>query len=220
MSVIPKIECRRCGRSYSGLRSRCPYCGTTRIKSGDRVPPVTASENEGTPAAARAAMNTRWQMIFGLLLLAAVVLAVIILVTVSLTDAREQSSSSQNLPVQETTEPVETAEPTEEPEETAEPAETPEVTEEPEATATPAVTGSIKLTYYGSERTEFAEGIGETVPLEAVTYPADMEVTWSSSNESVAIVKNGDITGIGPGTAVITATSGNVKAECTVYVNG
>ncbi len=28
MSVIPKITCRRCGREYSGLRSRCPYCGT------------------------------------------------------------------------------------------------------------------------------------------------------------------------------------------------
>ena len=38
MSVIPKITCRRCGREYSGLRSRCPYCGTSRKKSAERIP--------------------------------------------------------------------------------------------------------------------------------------------------------------------------------------
>lgn len=221
MSVIPKIECRRCGRTYSGLRSRCPYCGTTRVKAGDRVPPVTSSENEGTPAAARAAVNTRWQMIFGLLLLAAVVLAVIILITVSLTDAKEVTSTAQNLPTQETAEPTETPEETSEPEESAAPEESAEPSAEPEPTETPVVTaGSIKLTYYGSEISEFTEAIGETVPLEASTYPADLEVEWSSSNESVALVKGGQVTGIGTGTTEITAKSGDVTATCTVIVRG
>ena len=91
MSVIPKITCRRCGREYSGLRSRCPYCGTGRSKSAERIPLRTSSENAGTPAAEHAAVNTKWQMLFGGILLLAVVAAVIVLITVSL-------NASQNTP--------------------------------------------------------------------------------------------------------------------------
>lgn len=220
MSVIPKIECRRCGREYSGLRSRCPYCGTTRVRAGDRVPPVTASETPGTPASERAEVNTRWQTIFGLLLLACVVLAVVVLITVSLADARELSSSTaQNLPTQdmfpeETEEPEAT--PSAEPSESAEPTGTPT----PADTTSANEVGSIKLTYYGSERSEFSEAVGETVPLEAVTYPDGMagQVVWASENESVAIVRDGQVTGIGQGMTVITASIGDVVAKCTVYV--
>ena len=81
MSVIPKITCRRCGREYSGLRSRCPYCGTSRKKSAERIPLRTSSENAGTPAAEHAAVNTKWQLLFGGILLIAVVAAVIVLIT-------------------------------------------------------------------------------------------------------------------------------------------
>lgn len=220
MSVIPKIECRRCGREFSGLRSRCPYCGTTRVRAGDRVPPVTSSQVPGTPAAERAELNTRWQTIFGLLLLAAVVLAVVVLITISLADAKEiNSSTAQNLPTQdmlpEETEQPETTDDAQ-PAESAEPTETPS----PADTTTATEVGSIKLTYYGSERTEFSEAVGETVPLEAVTFPDGMagQVEWASDNESVAIVRDGQITGIGPGMAVITASIGEVSAKCTVYV--
>lgn len=221
MSVIPKTECRRCGREFSALRSRCPYCGTTRVRAGDRVPPVTASEVPGTPAAERAEVNTRWQTIFGLLLLACVVLAVVVLITISLADAKElNSSTAQNLPTQdilpeESEEPKETdaGTPTEGAEQTAtpSPADTTNVTE----------VGSIKLTYYGSERTEFSEAVGETVPLEAVTYPDGMsgQVVWASENEAVAIVRDGQVTGIGQGMTVITASIGDVVVKCTVYVN-
>ena len=80
--------------------------------------------------------------------------------------------------------------------------------------------GSIKLTYYGSERSEFSEAVGETVPLEAVTYPDGMagQVVWASENEAVAIVRDGQVTGIGPGMTTITASIGDVVAKCTVYV--
>ena len=47
MSVIPKITCRRCGREYSGLRSRCPYCGTGRSKSAERIPLRTSRRKCG-----------------------------------------------------------------------------------------------------------------------------------------------------------------------------
>ena len=93
MSVIPKITCRRCGREYSGLRSRCPYCGTSRKKSAERIPLRTSSENAGTPAAEHAAVNTKWQLLFGGILLIAVVAAVIVLITVSL-NAEKNSSAA------------------------------------------------------------------------------------------------------------------------------
>ena len=34
MSVISEIKCGKCDRMYSGLRSKCPYCGTRRISRG------------------------------------------------------------------------------------------------------------------------------------------------------------------------------------------
>lgn len=220
MSVIPKIECRRCGREFSGLRSRCPYCGTTRVRAGDRVPPVTASQTLGTPAAERAEVNTRWQTIFGLLLLACVILAVVVLITISLADAKEiNSSTAQNLPTQDML-PEETDLP--EVTDNAQPAASAEPTETPSPADTTSADqiGSIKLTYYGSERSEFSEAVGETVPLEAVTYPDGMagQVEWASENESVAIVRDGQVTGIGAGMTVITASIGDVVAKCTVYV--
>ena len=27
MSLIPEVKCRRCGESFSSMRSRCPNCG-------------------------------------------------------------------------------------------------------------------------------------------------------------------------------------------------
>ena len=196
MSVIPKITCRRCGREYSGLRSRCPYCGTGRSKSAERIPLRTSSENAGTPAAEHAAVNTKWQMLFGGILLLAVVAAVIVLITVSL-------NASQNTPsVAEPTPPAPTPEPT------------------PTPTPTPSVT-SITITFLGSKRTEFAAKVGDEVPLSTTIYPAggNQTVTWSSKDESIATVSDkGVVTGVGKGTTTITAECGGVKADCTVYI--
>lgn len=63
---------------------------------------------------------------------------------------------------------------------------------------------------------------GKTVTLTATVTPSDTTdtVVWTSSNESVATVSaDGIVTGVKAGTAVITATAGNVKAECTVTVS-
>ena len=200
MSVIPKITCRRCGREYSGLRSRCPYCGTGRSKSAERIPLRTSSENAGTPAAEHAAVNTKCQMLFGGILLLAVVAAVIVLITVSL-------NASQNTPsVAEPTPPATVS--------SAAPVAT------PTPTPTPSVT-SITITFLGSKRTEFAAKVGDEVPLSTTIYPAggNQTVTWSSKDESIATVSDkGVVTGVGKGTTTITAECGGVKADCTVYI--
>ena len=204
MSVIPKITCRRCGREYSGLRSRCPYCGTSRSRSAERIPLRTSSENAGTPAAEHAAVNTKWQMLFGGILLIAVVAAVIVLITVSLNASRNASASAEPTPPATVSSAAPVATPT------------------PTPTPTPSVT-SITITFLGSKCTEFAAKVGDEVPLSTTIYPAggDQTVTWSSKDESIAKVSDkGVVTGVGKGTTTITAECGGVKADCTVYITG
>ena len=148
MSVIPKITCRRCGREYSGLRSRCPYCGTGRSKSAERIPLRTSSENAGTPAAEHAAVNTKWQMLFGGILLLAVVAAVIVLITVSLNASQNTPSAAEPTPPATVSSAAPVATPTPTPEPT------------PTPTPTPSVT-SITITFLGSKCTEFAAKVGD-----------------------------------------------------------
>ncbi len=52
-------------------------------------------------------------------------------------------------------------------------------------------------------------------------FASDKSVVWSSSNENVAVVtKNGEVTGVGAGTAIITCKTadGKVSSQCTVNV--
>ncbi len=71
-------------------------------------------------------------------------------------------------------------------------------------------------------RTEASLNTGETLTLTAAVLPSDASdrtVAWESSNAKVASVAGGTVTGISPGTAVITARTVNGKtAECTVTV--
>ena len=93
MKIIPEVKCRRCGESFSSLRSTCPNCGTRRVAQSARTPAATPSANAGTAAYERANVNTRWQMIFGLILVAAVILAVIVMVSTGLNDTSVPSGN-------------------------------------------------------------------------------------------------------------------------------
>ena len=87
MSMIPEVKCRRCGETFSSLRSRCPNCGTRRVSQSGRSPAPTPGTVKGTASYDRAEANTKWQMIFGLILVVAVILAVIVMVSTSLDGA-------------------------------------------------------------------------------------------------------------------------------------
>ena len=59
-----------------------------------------------------------------------------------------------------------------------------------------------------------------TSQIIATTVPTGKAVTWSSSNANVATVSStGLVTGVGNGMAIITATSGDITAKCTVTVS-
>ncbi len=86
---------------------------------------------------------------------------------------------------------------------------------------------TIKKTYKATrldmDITESYLEVGKSLQLNPKPFPTDVitDITYSSSAESVATVdKNGLITGVKAGTAVITATAvnGDVKATCTVQV--
>ena len=206
MSFIPTVTCRRCGHQYSGIHRRCPNCGTRRVQQSGRTPAGTASTVRGTAANGRVAVNAKWQMVFGLILVAAIIIAVIVLVTLSL-------NGEDTKPVVTIT-PVSSISPT--------------PTPTPTPTSTPSVTvTSIKVRYYNEERKEFAVSVGGTTPLNAEVYPKDVtaSVDWAVADSSIASISVKDdgtveVKGVKSGNTTLTATCGGITATCKVYVKG
>ena len=92
------------------------------------------------------------------------------------------------------------------------------VTDTISITVTPVAVTSVSL----SSNSETVKE-GKTVTLTHTVYPTNAtnkNVTWSSSDTSVATVSSGVVTGISAGTATITVTTvdGNKTATCTVVV--
>ena len=61
---------------------------------------------------------------------------------------------------------------------------------------------------------------GQSEQLTATVDPFGAPVTWTSSDAAVATVDDGYVTAVAAGSAIITASSGDKSAKCTVYVDG
>lgn len=84
--------------------------------------------------------------------------------------------------------------------------------------------GTIAVSAVAVNPTTAAVKPGATVALSATVTPEDVTdktITWSSSDEKVATVDGGKVTGVAEGTATITATtkSGDKTATCAVTVS-
>ena len=190
MSVIPQVKCRRCGESFSALRGRCPNCGTRRVTQSGRTPSPSSSQVKGTAAYERAETNTRWQLIFGLILVVAVILAVIVMVSTSLSGLDSQSGKSNNTTITTPSPtPVNTV-PTVEPPPT------------PTPTPTPTVEG-IAIQCFGTDvKDEFTMSMSRDpeITLQARVLPMEIftaentHVTWKSSDEAYVMVTPSDDT--------------------------
>ena len=78
---------------------------------------------------------------------------------------------------------------------------------------------SLQSVWLSSDRLVLNVGATDSNKLNAIPWNYTLgDVTWSSSDPSVATVENGVITGIAKGNAVITATSEGMSAECLVTV--
>lgn len=220
MGFIPRVTCRRCGRQYSGLRARCPYCGTRRVKQSDRVPATSASTDPATGAGERAASNARWQLIFGGILLLAVILAVVVLVSISL------NGSAQGNPVTIPTF-------------TPGPSPTPTISL-PTPTPTPTPTVESVTLYYNNAPADTEQGYtmnpswngpGNTLVLSVTVFPATItdlgsNVVWTSSDESVITVTPGEngttctLTQVANGSATITVSVFGVSDSIRIVGSG
>ena len=69
------------------------------------------------------------------------------------------------------------------------------------------------------DQTALSVGIGATKTITATVNPAGYTVMWTSSDESVATVENGVVTGVAEGTATITAKAGGKVKTCAVTVS-
>ena len=65
---------------------------------------------------------------------------------------------------------------------------------------------------------ELVSGNNRTLTATVTPAHAEQNVTWTSSNESVATVVNGVVTAVSAGTATITASTAGLSASCTVTV--
>lgn len=171
MSMIPEVKCRRCGETFSSMRSRCPNCGTRRVTQSTRTPGTTPGTVKGTVSYERAETNTKWQMIFGLILVVAVILAVIVMVSTSL-DSADTVVSKATAPIAVTNN-------------------VPQIEAAPTPSPTPTPTlERIEIKNYENTLTEFSMRLSnnEVVKLTAVPYPMTVEgvkFTWSVSDDSV-----------------------------------
>ena len=194
--------CPKCGEEFSFFKASCPACGAKRQNPSSRTPANSDTVRQGTAASARAEENAKWQFIFGLCLVAAVIIAVIVLITTTI-------KGGYDSPVLETPPPSQVIE------------ETPAPTPSPTPPPTPSVDW-LKITYTNDERTEFLTYVGHQTPLGTTHFPIEVEgtVEWSSTDESICTVSSdGVVTGVGRGTGKVIARLYGAAAECIVYVS-
>ena len=88
-------------------------------------------------------------------------------------------------------------------------------------TATCTVTVIVPATAISLNLTNLSLDKGDSRLITATVNPADTtdKITWSTSDGKVAVVDStGNVMAQGPGTAVITATAGSIRATCNVSV--
>ena len=212
MPMIPEVKCRRCGEVFSSMRSRCPNCGTRRVTQSGRTPSPTPGTVKGTASYERAETNTKWQIIFGLILVAAVVLAVIVMVTTSLdgADVKQQSTAITPPVVTEYVPVIEEA-PT------------------PEPTPTPNVEG-LRVMFYTTEiQNDFTIWVDDPIDLTVQVMPLTLQgltVDWKSSNPDILKVEKTDEYAVHveciddgnlPASCKLTLTCAAFEKELTVY---
>ena len=218
MSILAEVKCARCDRKYSGLRSRCPYCGARRTGRGKY-----SEEND----------NSKAKMLVGILIMAVLVVAVVVLLLTtekpddgSLSEGPTQSGQSTNSP--------------ETPGPSSDIVSVPGLSTSPSVSSTPSVEPAdppppvvedVIITYAGKQNKDFTCYIGEVVPLKLKIEPPgidleELEIEWLSSNTSIfeVVEKSGSnggegkVTGLGKGDGTLTVRVNGVEATCTVRV--
>lgn len=213
MSIIPKTTCGRCHRQYPSPRSSCPYCGERKPREARRTIPEADSAVRGTAASARAAENLNWQMMFGTILVIAILAVVIVIVSIGVGNNLAETADN---PIQN--EPGQRVDANNIPAAAATAVPTPTLEPTPVPTPTPQVL-SVSITCWDADMPGFTQRVGDEVQLDKLIFPMDSgaEVTWSSTDEEVAVVdQTGLVTLVGPGNCYIKLEAGGLEDSCQV----
>jgi len=209
MGIISEIKCARCDRKYSGVRSRCPYCGARRIGRGKYT---------------EEADNSKGKMLIGILVMSVLVVAagVLLLATPRPTGPGNGLAASSPSPSMRDDEDVTSV--------TGIKPVTPSPTDESpdidETSPPPSIqVMAVAITYSGRVKTDISVKVGERVPLKVRIDPmgVDEEVLWYSSDTSIFGVvpdslerTQAIVTGVGLGNATLTVTVGDIETTCIV----
>ena len=91
----------------------------------------------------------------------------------------------------------------------------------PAPTIVPTIKPTIEVSSITLNQPSKTLYIGDSFFLETAIYPenaSNKTITWNSSNEAIAVVQDGWVNALSPGSAVITAQSGSCSAECELTV--
>ena len=211
MSIVSEIKCARCDRKYSGVRSRCPYCGARRIGRGKY------SEDSD---------NSKGKMLISVLVLGVLVVAAgFLLFSTPPVEAEEgnppPTSPTGSLPDDGDNTSLENPN-------TPPPSTPPTVSDTPTPPPAPQVQ-SVTITYAGRaiKDNDLTEYVGNKLALGARVEPPGIEevINWQSSDtgvfEIVPTSTDGTaatLTPIAKGVATLTVTVGGVESTCIIRI--
>jgi len=211
VSIVSEIKCARCDRKYSGVRSRCPYCGARRIGRGKY------SEDSD---------NSKGKMLISVLVLGVLVVAAgFLLFSTPPVEAEEgnppPTSPTGSLPDDGDNTSLENPN-------TPPPSTPPTVSDTPTPPPAPQVQ-SVTITYAGRaiKDNDLTEYVGNKLALGARVEPPGIEevINWQSSDtgvfEIVPTSTDGTaatLTPIAKGVATLTVTVGGVESTCIIRI--
>ena len=208
MSLIPKVKCSRCDKSYSGLKLKCPYCGAHRGRGGKRAADTGDSQA---------------RFMIKMLLLLALVVTVLSMIFINFDDegtggttisggSSVTQGSGENGEVNGYPEPTSMPTPT------------------PAPTPTPVEATSLGIRWpFWTEgaANDITIGVGTTMELWAQVFPTDTTATprWTTSAGTIVNhtddpndLRNTTIEGRSVGNATITVTVGDLEASIIIRV--
>lgn len=230
------IHCDHCGEDYAATYKVCPFCHTApgAKKSGSRSPSRTKHRTNtrgGGYGGARSPLSIIGIALSVILLIAAVII-VISLAKSALSNRQQPQAAPPTSTAQKDSEGSGSAAASSDASASGSSDTAPVLPAQPEGSADPSgdaaqSTPSAPTTPLGiTLDTPYESGVsdqtlvyGETLQMTAVLTPADSEgqIVWSSSDGAVATVdQTGLVTYVAKGTCTITATCGDVSAECII----
>lgn len=217
---MDNLHCDRCGEEYSSTYHKCPFCQEA------------AAERRGRPIyrhGKRLSKKQRMAGAFGVMKLVAAAAALCVLLVIFFGDDiaqfmgirtqqgndTPQQDTQQNMQNNQTQDNSQSGENT--PDDVTPPPDTGD-NGDGENNGGTGDGGDVVIQPLTLNQSAITIPAGETARITAIG--GSGEIVWTSSNENIATVEDGAVTGVAGGTVTITATTGEEQVSCTVTVTG